>query len=334
MKIPLTSSYRALLLIIGVLLFAQAEAQKFRYSIPGLDSLEESFIVSGASSTILKSGDAELISNNTLTSYWLAFHENGKNTPILDRFRQTQFTSDLFGFYGVSPAGQWDLGLHLRYRRTRIDNAATSSMFKVFEKEETIDPDAPRVLDRSLGGLASIGLRFRIKPIRSNPRLVVNGGYSIKTITGEVKARQLGADRNSADLGVTYYTSISNNVYYFLSGTAQAFFPTQNVNEEYLYNVGASFFLIQRTTNNKLTFYPGLSYSLVFRPSRLTNPENSLIKTAEFLLAYGGLQYAPVSKYNFFLLGGFPLTITVTNPQQEIVRESYSTITLGFRVGI
>lgn len=325
------------LLLCSVLLLCSntLQAQRFRYSIPGLDSLEQDFIVSGASSTVLKTGEAEIISNNTLTSYWLAYHQSSKDSPILDRYRLSQFTSDLFGYYGVSPSGRWDIGVHLRYNRTRIDNAATSSMFRVFQKEESFDEESQgAILDNSFGGLASIGLRFRWKPLRLDPRLLVSGGYSIKTITGEVRARQLAADRNLADIGISYYRELNSHTYYFFGGNGQIYFPTPSITDEYLYNVGANFFLIHRTTNNKFTFYPGLVYSLTFRPSQLESQPHSLIKTTEFVLAYAGLQYAPTRDYNFFLLAGLPLITTVTNPQQEIVRASYSTFTLGFRVGI
>ena len=323
-----------LLFVSSIFIGTELNAQKFKYSIPGLDSLEQEFIVGGASSTVLKTGEAEIISNNTLTSFWLAFHQTNENSPVLDRFRQTQFISDLYGFYGVSPSGRWDIGLHLRYNRSRVDNAATSSMFKVFEKEGAIDEDDPAsFLDNSFGGMASIGVRFRVKPIKRDPRLLVSGGYSLKTITGETKARQLGADRNLADIGVTYYRELNQRTYYFFGGTGQVYFPTPSVNDEYLFNTSGSFFLIQRTINNKFTFYPGLVYSLTFRPSELKS-QPALIKSTEFLLGYAGVQYAPDPKYNVFVLGGFPLMVTVTNPQQEIVRESYSTFTLGFRVGI
>lgn len=324
-----------LLLFGGLLVSSSIHAQKFRYSIPGLDSLQENFIVSGAASTVLKSGEAEIISNTTLTSYWLAFHEFGKNSPILDRFRQTQFVSDLYGFYGVSPSGTWDIGLQMRYIRSRIDNAASSSMFRVFEQEAVIEEESPgAILDNSFGGLASIGLRFRIKPLRLDPRLLISGGYSVKTITGETKARQLGADRNLADIGVSYYRELSSHVYYFFGWGGQVFFPTAGINDEYLYNTSANFFLIHRTTNSKFTFYPGLAYSLTFRPAQSEAQPHSLIKSTEFVLGYLGFQYAPDANFNIFTTLGLPLLVTVTNPQQEIVRESYSTLNLGFRFGI
>ncbi|MCB0631613.1 MAG: hypothetical protein KDD15_17835, partial [Lewinella sp.] len=102
----------------------------------------------------------------------------------------------------------------------------------------------------------------------------------------------------------------------------------------YLFNTGANFFLIHRTTNNKFTFYPGLVYSLTFRPAKMETQPHSLIKTTEFVLGYAGIQFAPTGNYNIFLLSGLPLIVTVTNPQQEIVRPSYSTFTLGLRVGL
>ncbi len=324
-------------IILLIVFTYKAEAQKFKYSIPGLDTIE-TFIVGGGSSTVLRNGQAEIISNNTLTSYWLAFHQTDKNSPIIDRFRRTLFNADLFAFYGVSATGRYDVGIQLKYVRSRFDNAATSSMFKVFEGESSGAADNNAIfdpttfIDRSFGGLGSVGLRFRAIPILSVPELVVNGGYAISTVKDEVEQVQLGADRDIMDIGLTYFKKLNANAYYFFSGTGQIFFPSA-VTDQSLYNTSASFFLIQRTTNQRFTFYPGLSYSLAFRPAELdSNP--SLIRTADFLFAFGGIQYAPNAKYNIFLNGGFPLIANIKNPQQQIVRESYSVVSLGFRAGI
>jgi hypothetical protein len=131
---PIVTQAISLLLLVSCSLFTtDAFSQnKFRYSIPGLDSLEESFIVNGGATTVLSSGEVEVIWNNTLASYWIGLHENGPDSPIFDRIRQTQFISDLYAFYGVSASGSWDIGLNLRYMRARKDNAASSSMFRVF----------------------------------------------------------------------------------------------------------------------------------------------------------------------------------------------------------
>ncbi len=339
------------LIILGLIagLAFPAQAQKFKYSIPGLDSLEEAFIVNGGATTVLPSGEAEVIWNNTLASYWIALHENGENSPIFDRIRQTQFISDVYAFYGISPSGRWDIGLQLRYMRARKDNAATSSMFRVFQSQNTgnMDNNAPDpassgagvIFDESFGGIAGAGLRFRVKPFKLRPEFVINGGYSISTIRDESEQLQLGAGRDLFDLGATYYSSLNRNTYYFLSGSFQAFLPSQISNpqpieyrDEYLYSTSFSFFFIQRTNNNKFTFYPGFAYGINFKPSEFDT--RALIRTQEFLFVYGGIQYAPNSQYNIFLTGGLPLLIEVESFQQEIVRESYSILSLGVRAGI
>lgn len=324
-------------LIIGVFLFGitSLQAQKFKYNIPGIDSLEETFIVSGASSTLLKSGEAEVIMNTTLSSYQIAIHQSTENSPVIDRLRQTQFIADVFGYYGVSPSGQWDIGLQLRYSRYRTDRAAASSPFRVFQSEQDLIEENPSTfLDNSLGALTNIGIRARVKPLRQDPRLVLNGGFALKTVTGETKAQRIGADRNFADIGASYYMALNTNAYYFVGLSGLVYFPSPNVNDQALYNTSANFFLIQRTNNRKFTFYPGLVYSRSFKPSQTNFQTHALIKTTEFLLAYGGVQYAPNSQYNFFLLGGFPFISESTNPQQTIIRESYSTFTIGFRAGL
>lgn len=328
---------RLLCLFFGICLLVTTDtyAQKFKYSIPGLDTLEEAFIVSGGSSTVLKSGEGEIILNNNLTSYWIAFHETNENSPIIDRFRRTQFTTDIFAFYGISASGTWDLGINLKYARARLDNSATSSMFRVFQGNDGEDAtnlffDQDAIFDRNFAGLASVGLRFRVKPFKLRPELVISGGYSLTTVKEDLDRTQLGADRDNADIGITYYKALNTNTYYFFGGTAQIFFSSDLRNET-LYNTGANFFLIHRTTNTKFTFYPGLAYNISFKSPKLDDA--SLIKVTDFLLAFGGVQFAPSDRFNVFFTAGFPLIVNVTNPQQEIVRASYSTLSLGTRIG-
>ncbi len=327
----------ALICFQQLFLTGHIQAQKFKYSIPGLDTIQSSFIVGGGASAVLRSGEAEIISSNTLASYWIAFHANGENSPVLDRLRNTQFTSDNTAFYSVSPTGRVDIGLQLRYARVRLDNAASSSMLKVFEgkdkrtSQSTAPFDDVVKLDQSYGRLANVGLRFRFKPIIKSPELVINGGYTIATVKNKAEQKQLNADRDMFDLGATYYQNISNNVYYFFGASIRTFLPSSVTNES-LFNTNVNFFLIQRSKNKKFTFYPGISYSLSFKPA--TYDDNPLIRTADFLFAIGGVQYAINNDYNIFATAGFPLIVNITQPQQEIVRESYSLLSLGFRVGI
>ena len=335
MKQLIYTRFLFLFFVFCFLVSSNIVAQKFKYSIPGLDTLEETFIVSGVSSTVLKNGDGEIILNNNLTSYWIAFHESNENSPIIDRFRRTQFTTDLYGYYGISGSGKWDIGVHLRYARARLDNSATSSMFKVFQGNDGEDAtneffNQDPIFDRNFSGLASVGLRFRVKPFTRRPELLISGGYSLTTVKDDLDRTQLGADRDNADIGITYYKALNPNTYYFFGGTAQVFFASDLQNET-LYNTGASFFLIHRTTNTKFTFYPGLSYSISFKSPKLDDA--SLIKVTDFLLAFGGVQFAPSDAINIFFTAGFPLIVNVTNPQQEIVRASYSTLSLGARFG-
>jgi hypothetical protein len=318
------------------LCYTSGYTQKFKYSIPGLDTLQQTFIIQGTASTVLKSGQAEIISNNFINSYWVAFHQNGDNSPVLDRFRKTQFTADLYGYYGISASGRWDVGLHLKYARSRLDNAASSSMLEVFDKEineSPIDPtfDPFGIIDRSFGGLASVGLRVRVKPLLNRPEFIVTGGYAFSTVKDETKQNQLTADRDIFDIGFSYYRSISDNVFYFLSGLGQMYIPS-SVRDESLYTSSVSFYLIHRSNNYKWTFYPGISYGLSFKPSEFDS--HNLIKTNSSLFALGGIQYAPNSRYNIFATAGFPLQINLISPLQEIVRESYSLLALGFRIGM
>ncbi|MCB0670091.1 MAG: hypothetical protein KDC80_29895 [Saprospiraceae bacterium] len=323
------------LFIITNFCFVLGHAQKFRYSIPGLDTLQESFIISGAASAVLREGQAEVIFNNNLVSYWIAFHENGKDSPILDRLRNSLFMSELSGYYGVSNSGRFDVGIQVGYSRTRLDNSSSSSPFRVFRSSDETALEEGGIsqvqFDNSFGGLAYAGVRFRFKPIAYEPGFLLTGGYSVSTFNKENRQVQLGADRDFFDLGASYYKSVTQNVFYFFSGNLRGYLPS-DVTDQSLYNSSFNFFLIHRTNNQKLTFYPGISYNLAFKPS--TYDSHPFIKSTEFLFAYGGIQYSFNRKVNVFLTMGIPLFINIVNPLQDIVRESYSITVLGARIGI
>lgn len=326
--------YTSILMLLLVCSFEMA-AQKFQYAIPGLDTIEKNFIVGGGASQVLRAGEGEIIINNALVSHWLAFHQNGDDSPVLDRFRQTFFATDVFGYYGLSQSGKLDVGLQLRYARTRLDNAAGSSMLKVFEKTEE-DPllraptdEGATIIDSSFGGISLVGLRFRFKPILSSPEFVINGGIALSMVRDDRLMKQLDAETDVFDVGATYYKSISSRVYYFFGGTMQVLLPTIQAKKA-LYQGTLNFFLIHRSRNQKLTFLPGLSYSMRFKSSVFDS--HSLIKSNEFLFAMLGVQYGFNQNVMVFGNLGFPLIADAIPPQIEIVRESYSLLSLGARV--
>ena len=323
-----------ILLVFLSLCISDLTAQKFRYSIPGLDTLQQNFIVGGGASTVLNTGQSEFILNNALSSYWLAIHSSGDDSPVLDRLRNTFFATDLFAFFGLSQSGKIDAGVQLRYARTRLDNAAASSPFKVFEKTEE-DPifraptdDGQFIADSSFGGISQLGLRLRFKPIMRLPQLVINGGVSISMVRNERFRKQLDASSDAFDLGATYYHRVTSRVYYFLGGTMQVLFPNLR-DQKTQYQSSLNMFLVQRSRNQKLAFLPGLNYNIRFRKSVFD--EHAIIKSSDFLFAMLGIQYSINQDIILFGFGGFPLIANSVPPQIEIVRNSYSLITFGIR---
>ena len=324
-----------LFILWGILGPHHLSAQKFRYAIPGLDTLERNFIVGGGASTVLRSGQTEFISNSALASYWIAFHQSGNDSPVLDRFRQTFFSTDLFGFFGLSASGKFDVGIQARYNRTRLDNAASSSMLKVFEKTEN-DPQltAPTdggqtIIDSSFGGISLVGLRVRFKPVLRLPGLVINGGIALSTIRNDRLSKQLDAQTDILDIGATYYEQITPRVYYFFGASTQILLPNLE-GKKTEFSSSANFFLIHRSRNQKLSILPGLIYSIRYRKSEFD--EHNFIRSADFLFATIGAQYSISQNVLVFANGGFPLIANSIPPQIEIVRESYSLISLGARV--
>ncbi len=305
-------------------------AQKFKYSSPGLDTIQQNFIVGSGVSTVLKSGQTEVLFNSTLASYWIAFHENGNNSPVSNRIRNTNWTSEVTALHGISYSGRFNIGLKVRYTRSRLDEVASSSPFRVFGNKETESQkfrSNPSV-DTTFAGLSHIGISMRFKPFVRIPELVLTGGYLRSTVNDDFKREQLQA-RDIADIGLTYYRPISNNVFYFFGAQLQAALPFKSESTSQLafakplYTSTTSFYLVHMSKNKKIIIYPGLSYSLSFKPSEYSD-QSGLLKTTEFLFAFASVQYAMNVRNSVSFTAGFPLISEVTNPQIEIVGKSYS----------
>lgn len=313
---------------MAILLLWQSPSLHAQQFYQPLDTLDQNLFLVGIAANILPDDRIELLQYSTLNSFWLAFHQFGDGSPVLDRFRSTTFISSLEAYYGVSGSQRWDIGLRLRYMRTRLDNDARSPLTEVFRSSADVPPPDGR--DHNFSGLVGAGLRVRIMPISSIPSLTINAGYSISNVKSEVEREALHAERDIADLAVTYYTDISPNVYYYFIATAAAYLPAKMVNEQALYAASGNFFLVHISTSRKWVFYPGLSYNITFKPPQLR--DDWLIRQDDLLLAMAGMQFQPTTSFHINASIGYPLFINNTNPNFKQVRSSYSLWNLGFRL--
>jgi len=223
-----------------------------------LDTLEIAPFVSGLSPVVLAKGKAEVNMYSSLSSVWQALYFSAIESAVRDRYRLSEFTTNLEAYYGFSRTGRWDIGIRLQYARIRLDNAAQSSPFKVLKSYD--EENDNQGFDKTYAGMRQVGIRFRIIPFRNIPQLALNGGYSFAPANSDNDDVFSIADRNSFDLNASYYISLNKSgtsYYYFILNTS-AFQPgSLPINRDWLYNAGGSFFVVQRL--GKFVLYPGIS---------------------------------------------------------------------------
>jgi len=293
----------------------------------GLDTLERAFFVGGLSPSILSEGKVEVNFYSSIYSSWLAIKQSASDATVVDRLRLSEFSTNIETYYGMSSTGRWDIGLRLNYVRRRLDNAATSSPFKVLGGSD--DEELNIGVDKTYSGFREIGLRLRFLPIRSIPELTLNGGYYFSAVKAEEDQTYLAADRSRFDLNAAYYVSLNKSgtsYYYFLLNNI--FAHPSAINDEWLLNTNISAFVVQRLAG-RFVFYPGLSYGIGYKPPQVEG--KTLIKTNQQVLAILGLQYEPSQNLNFNISWGIPLLIDSSNLLVDQVRASYTLVSIGAR---
>lgn len=321
------------LLLVSLLTSTSLSAQ-IRGNSDGLMKVDEDLFVGGLSPNILQTGDIEVNFYTALFSNWIAIHESVRESRIQDRLRLTDFSTNIEAYYGISNSERWDIGLRLKQARRRLDNSAQSSPFEVFKKEDSESENIG--VDKTYSGTREVGLRFRFIPFGEIENLSINAGYSFSPARSEEVQQYLGADRNSFDVNAAYYISLneSGSSYYYFTLNGIAYIPTSveedlnPYNDQWLYNAGGSFFILQRI--GKLLFYPGLSYSVSFKPPSVEG--KTLIRTSDQVLGLLGLQVGLSDNFSLNVTAAAPLILRNTNNLVQPVRESYSFVSIGGRI--
>ena len=326
--------YRSLLklTLIGVLSTSFMTAT-FAQGDDGLELLDESLFIGGLSPTVLTSGNVEFNFYSSLFSSWIALHESVIESPVQDRLRLTEFNSNLETYFGISRSGRWDIGARVRYGRRRLANAATDPVFDVFSSSD--EESTNRGTDKTYSGLREVGVRFRLMPFSNLENFTINAGYSYgEWGNGSDDETFKLADRNSFDVNLSYFVSLNERQtsYYYFIVNGTSFQPgSLRINEDWLHNTSGSFFIVQRM--GKFVVYPGLTYTLAFKPpSSGSFSDKALIKSSEQLLGTLGIQYQPSFNTSFNVSASMPFILSTTNLRQRLVRESYSFVTIGGRI--
>ena len=330
MKTPQLLIYFLLFTALLFLTYSPLQAQSFGDN-RSTDDESEFFFLGGLTPAIVTQGQVEVNWYNSLYSVRVALHGSVIESPVIDRLRLTDFNSTLDAYYGFSQNNRWNAGVRLVYGRRRLDNTAKNSPFKVFGGND--DGDSVSGLDENYSGLKEVGFRFKMIPSESIPNLTINGGYSLALNQDEEVKQYLDADRNSFDINVNYFISLNENqssLYYFiLNGLARQ--PgSLDINNQWLYSTSASFYVVQRL--GQFSVYPGISYTLGFKPPAIKDNNSALVKNSEQVLGVLGVQYTTLSNLTLNLSMALPFILETPNPLQSLERKSYSFITVGGRM--
>jgi hypothetical protein len=279
-------------------------------------------LYTGVSAVILPKDKTEFNLINSLSSFWVAV--NGYDgaleaTRITNRYRYGRSDHLLRISHGFSRSGRWDLGADLYYTRTRLDDAARSSAFRVLGNRET--PEGS-----TYSGISAVGFQFRCMPFLDMPELTLRAGLSQPIARSEEQRLRLNAQRTQLFVSGVYSTRMAPGLLAFLQGDLRAFLRTPE-NERALLSPGASGYLVFETPNQRWYFYPGLSYSLTFQQGA---KGAAYRKSSSILFGNAGLLFRPGLAWSFLLSGQVPFIFESGSSRSLWVRESY----LGFNLGL
>lgn len=300
-----------------------------------LDDLgaDSSLFIGGSSVMLLEKGNVEVNLSSTLNTFILGRQRFRESSPFIDRFRSTTLINRADVYLGTSETGRWDLGLRTEYTRRRFDNGASSSPFAVLEGQQD-NPnfsEAENDIDNSFGGLSRVGIRFRLKPFTQNNKFTVTGGYSIGTIKSERLQQNLNATSDQMDLSMIYFKDLNPRSFYYVA-VSGFFDPKNKVDLINNYTLAGTLAFINLSLNNRVAFYPGLSYAISAEPPIEASGQKGLVWTSRRFTGFlgGQLQF----NRRLLLNASFNMGITsrLSNPWVEIIPRSETTVNLFLRV--
>ncbi len=278
----------------------------------------------GLSPVILARNTAEINLVNSLNSYWIVskqFTPDNATGFLLDRKRFTRTEHILRASYGFSKNKRWDLGAELKFSQARLDEAARSSPFKVFGGETSSGT--------SYRGLTGIGLRVRTMPFKKIPELTLQGTISYpqrSASSTDVERAQLDAQSTQVGVSATYYIQSGDNMYYFFQGDWGVRLRNSE-NKRVKHAPSLSTTLVIKTWEDQWFIFAGLNYGMNLQQFS----DGGLYRLSHALFASGGIFYQPTPQFSVFASVQLPLMFESNLRSVELVRESFTGISLGMR---
>jgi hypothetical protein len=298
------------------------------------DDVQKQPIFVGTSPSVLKHGDGDFSYVNSMNSYWIvAQYQDKANdaTYVLNRYRKTDF-QQLFRFtYGYSKTENWDLGVELRLARSRFDDYARNSPFKVFANDSKDQTE-------NLHGVSTVGFRFRYMPNRTIPEWTTYTTVQFPLANSREKQLAFGQFRSSFALGSTFYQQISPKLYAFYQGE-YAFLPRNKEmtfaktgesfpNNKNTHNISLNTTLVRDLWDERLYATAGASYQLSLEPTRA----QPLHREVNLLFGNLGLYFRVGEHFSLTANVLLPLIIDTGSSESIILRNSFSGVSLGGRL--
>lgn len=312
-----TRKHFAAAFLLGVFLSIQVAAQS--------ESAKEETpnLYTGVSAVILKKDQTEINLVNSLSSFWIAINDYDGDiqaTRITNRYRYSRADHVLRVSHGFSKSGRWDLGIDLYYARTRLDDEARSTPFRVYGNDDSES-------GATYSGVSAIGAQVRFMPFRKLPELTLRAGLSQPLARSEEQRLRLNAQRTQLSLSGVYSTRMGPGTLVFVQADLKSYLRAEE-NKRALLVPSAAGYVVFETLNQRWYFFPGLSYSLVFQQGASGNPYR---KASESMFGNLGALYRPNQKLSLLLSGQIPFIFESGSTRSIWVRTSYFGMNLGAR---
>lgn len=297
------------------------------YSNPliGQEEKKESNFFTGISPVILEKEKAEIVCNNTLTSFWLTSSQYLPAVDayrVVDRQRYARLDQMVRVTYGFSKNKRWDLATELRFAHTRLDESARSSPLRVLGNATATG--------NSVHEFAAIGLRARASLFKKIPELTLQAtvSYPMSRVIVD-RERWLDPLQTQAGLGATYFVQSSENTFYFFQADWTTRFGSQQLGQTPTRTTNltsASTYIVIRVWEDNWYIFPSLSYGL---SSRFYNSKFSRIN--QQLLGGLGVFFQPSPRFSVLLNGNLPLIFSSGSTLTAFDKSTYTGVTLGLR---
>lgn len=281
---------------------------------------------SSGSSFILNASEVELIASSSLSSFRSRFLYNTESVAGIDVFRSSSSISSFFTNLGISQQNIIDFGFGIEYARARFDEDASVSSLKVFSND-----------DLSVGSFSNITYRFRWAPLAIAPELLISLNGKVPLRKGET-AQRLSAEKYFAGLGLSYFSPVGFNDYFYIQGNFDYGFSHERSYSEYNFssdvpanqNVSLAGYYVYSSPIPSLYLLPGVSYSGTFQNSARGN---GLIQRSHSVLLNWILQFQVGKKIAITYQQSYPALYFKSHiPSIEFERSSLlvSSISLRF----